>query len=152
MRKRKAESPASEFANSETAILLDTHVAVWLSNGTDFKSTARVRLEKAYEEGMLCISAISAWEIGMLVSKSRLDLGLEPLAWFDRFIKAFNVAVIDLTPEIAIKSSFLSGKVHADPADRILIATALVNSMAIASADSAVSSCATNNRVQLVTC
>lgn len=60
----------------------------------------------------------------MLVSKKRLELG-EPL---DDYIRALftqgGVVTASFTPAIAAAASHLPGKLHADPADRILVATA----------------------------
>src|ERR1700722_50186 len=89
-------------------ILLDTHVAVWLAEGNPrLKSTALKLIESGFHNGELCLSPISAWEVGMLVRKKRLDLGQPPLTWFEGFVQQFNVSIIDISPEIAIESSYL---------------------------------------------
>lgn len=117
-------------------ILLDTHIAVWLSDASpQLKPTTLSMIESGFYTGQLCISTISAWEVGLLVSKNRLDLGQPPLAWFETFVKQFNISVLEITAEIAINSSFLTGKVQADPADRIILATALAHSATLVSAD-----------------
>ncbi len=152
MPRKSTKVQTSSLQARDRPILLDTHIAVWLSIGQDFEPEGRSLIEQAFARGELCISPISAWEIGMLVSKNRLDLGVEPIAWFDNLVKAFHLNIVDMTPEIAIRSSFLTGPMHGDPADRILIATAMANSLALASADKAVTSYASRNSVPLVSC
>lgn len=71
----------------------------------------------------------------MLVAKGKLDFGQTPSEWFNEFVRKFRVNVIELTPEIAIKSSFLPGNFHGDPADRMILATAIAVDSAVLSAD-----------------
>lgn len=134
MPRRVAETTESYF-ESTPAILLDTHVAIWLSAGLPIKRSALALITAAFSQGKLWLSPISAWEIGILASKKRLDLGQSPLSWLESFVRDFSINVIDFTPETAINSSFLPGKFHGDPADRIIIATARAHSVAVASAD-----------------
>ncbi len=70
------------------------------------------------------MSQISAWEIGLLVSRGRIALPSTPLAWFQNFAARRGVAVDNLSPEVLIASSFLPGESPNDPADRIIAATA----------------------------
>lgn len=151
MPKRKVDESTAEYPR-HNSILLDTHVAVWLADGIDFDRKGRLAIEEAYEHGTLLVSTITAWEIGMLVSKGRLDLGCEPLLWFEKFARNFNASIIEMTAEIAIGSSFLPGAVHGDPADRILIATALAHSASIASADRNLLSYGRTGAVRVVPC
>ena len=72
----------------------------------------------------MLVSPISAWEIGLLVAKSRLTLALEPQLWFDTFLTRPGVRLTPLTVTAAIASAFLPAPFHADPADRLLVATA----------------------------
>jgi PIN domain nuclease of toxin-antitoxin system len=119
-----------------TRLLLDTHVVLWLSAGTSsLKKRSSKIIEDHFRKRTLCVSPISAWEIGLLVSKGRLDLDEEPLAWFRGFISRFCVNVLEITPEIAISSSFLPGVFHGDPADRILVTTAISHSITVLTAD-----------------
>ena len=146
---------ARESAAAETLppILLDTHVAVWLSDGSaKLKSATLALIEAGFHTGRLCLSPISAWEIGLLVSKNRLDLGQSPLAWLDGFVEQFKVSIVDITPEIAINSSFIPGKFHGDPADRIIVATALAHTATIVSADKEIVSYGKQGFLQIIAC
>lgn len=60
----------------------------------------------------------------MLVRKRRLNLGTATREWVSRALSRPGVRLAPLTPEIAIDSEELPGRIHGDPADRIMIATA----------------------------
>jgi len=109
-------------------------------------------IESRFRKGQLCVSPISAWEIGMLVSKNRLTLDQPALLWFVDFVQRFNVSLLDITPEIAINSSFLPGKLHGDPADRIVVATALAHSIALISADDELVSYSKQGFIKVIAC
>lgn len=68
-------------------------------------------------------SPITAWEIGLLVERNRLDLRVPPKAWFSQLLRG-GIRLAALTPEVLIDSASLPGDLHRDPADRILAATA----------------------------
>lgn len=119
-----------------TSLLLDTHVIIWLATNDKRLSGSTARLiEKAFYEGKLAASVISAWEIGVLCAKERLTLTRAPIVWFEEFVRDFSINLFELTPAIAIESSFLPGRFHADPADRIIIATASAHDACIVTAD-----------------
>ena len=59
----------------------------------------------------------------MLVRKRRLNLGATTRDWATRALSQPGVRLAPLTPEIMIDSEELPGRIHGDPADRILIAT-----------------------------
>jgi PIN domain nuclease of toxin-antitoxin system len=67
---------------------------------------------------------VSAWEVGLLAARGRLPLSLEPRLWFDTFLARPGMRLAPLTPSAALLSAFLPGDLHADPADRLLAATA----------------------------
>jgi PIN domain nuclease of toxin-antitoxin system len=71
----------------------------------------------------------------MLEAKGRIQLPIPLLEWF-RLASPYNlIKVLPLSPEIAIESTRLPGIFHADPADRIIVATARVHSLTIITAD-----------------
>lgn len=112
---------------SETSppLLLDTHTAIWLTEEQPIASTALEAINAAYQTGgMLLVSPITAWEVGLLVSRNRISLVAKPERWFQRLLAIPGVRLADLSPDILIASSFLPGEPPRDPADRILLATA----------------------------
>lgn len=105
-------------------LLLDTNAAIWLSRD-ELKASASEKLDEAARAGVATyVSPITAWEVGLLVSRNRLSLGTTPQRWFARILAMPNVHLIELSPDILIAASFLPGTPPRDPMDRILIATA----------------------------
>lgn len=111
---------------SEAApLLLDTHAAVWITEGLPLASAATEAMDTVYRAGStIFVSAITAWEVGLLVSRNRIGLSSRPERWFQRVLAIPGVKLAQLTPDILIESSFLPGDPPRDPADRIIIATA----------------------------
>lgn len=105
-------------------LLLDTHAAVWLYEGLRMRREALDALEAARSEGGVLVSPVSAWELGILVSKDRIRLSLRPSAWMKRFLDQPGVRLAPLTVEAAAEAAFLPQPFHGDPADRLLVATA----------------------------
>jgi PIN domain nuclease of toxin-antitoxin system len=106
-------------------LLLDTHAAIWITEDQPVASAAVEAVDAAYRAGgTVFVSAISAWEIGLLVSRKRLSLVARPERWFQRLLGIPGVRLADLSPDILIASSFLPSNPPRDPADRIILATA----------------------------
>jgi PIN domain nuclease of toxin-antitoxin system len=111
---------------SETRpLLLDTHAAIWITEGLPLASAATEAIDAVYRAGStIFVSAISAWEVGLLVARNRVGLSARPDRWFRNVLAIQGVKLAELTPGILIESSFLPGDPPRDPADRIIIATA----------------------------
>ncbi|SDH34650.1 PIN domain nuclease, a component of toxin-antitoxin system (PIN domain) [Paraburkholderia phenazinium] len=106
-------------------IVLDTHTLVWWVAGDPALSKkAKTAIERELAGGEIIVSAISAWEIAMLVEREKLVLSMDVGSWLATVsaIEAVHFAPID--PEIAVKSVVLPGEFHKDPADRMIVATA----------------------------
>jgi len=71
----------------------------------------------------IAISAVTAWEIGMLVAKRRLDLEADPLTWMIDTLDRTGIDVIPLSFEAAMRAAELQQL--RDPADQQIVATAL---------------------------
>jgi PIN domain nuclease of toxin-antitoxin system len=114
-------------------ILLDTHVAVWVSTGTMFGKRSVSIVKRALAEGQVAISAISFWEIAMLVAKRRLR-ALKSAS--DQRAKILNAGIRELAlhGEICILAGELED-LHADPADRLIAATAIAHDATLVTAD-----------------
>jgi len=63
-----------------------------------------------------------------LLEYNRLELPCPLREWFDEALNYPGVRLIELAPEIAILSTELPGKFHNDPADQIIVATAIAHS------------------------
>jgi len=106
-------------------LLLDTHIWIWLMLGDERLSASFKRtLEQDKDKELILISAISVWELGMLVEKKRIELEIDCIDWVEQSLVSPGINLVSLTPRIAIQSSRLPESPHGDPADRILIATA----------------------------
>jgi PIN domain nuclease of toxin-antitoxin system len=106
-------------------LLLDTHAAIWITEDQPIAAGAIEAIDATYRgEGTVFVSAITAWEVGLLVSRNRLSLVAKPERWFQRLLEIPGIRLADLSPDILIASSFLPGEPPRDPADRIILATA----------------------------
>ncbi len=106
-------------------VVLDTHVWVWWINGQGKLSRkATSAINAATNQGGVYISSISAWEIAMLVYYRRLKLTLEVRDWLAACENLPFLHFIPINNSIAVASVRFPGKLHKDPADRIIVATA----------------------------
>lgn len=114
-------------------LLLDTCSLLWLvSDPTQFSATAMSWLNDPAR--VLHVSAFSAHEVGVLVKKNRIRLRSAAEVWFGKAIHAHSILVLPITWEIALSATQLP-PIHNDPADRLIIATALAHGLAIMSPD-----------------
>jgi PIN domain nuclease of toxin-antitoxin system len=117
-------STAAE-AERPYSVLLDTHVLVWhLEGSRKIGKGAQAAVEAAAKSDAALVSAITPWEIAILVTKGRLKLGTDVMDWLRDALANPGLHVAPLEPEIAVASNRLPFDIHADPADRILVATA----------------------------
>ena len=106
-------------------LLLDTHAAIWITRNESLAPRAVEAMNAAHQAaGIVFVSPITAWEVGLLVSRNRLNLLMTPQRWFSRLLNVPGMQLAEFSPDILIASSFLPGNPPRDPADRILLATA----------------------------
>ena len=118
-------------------IVLDTHVWVWwVSNPELLTKKAKKAIDAAMKDGEILISSISAWEVALLVAKRRLQLTMDVADWIAKSEVLPFVQFIPVNNHIAIKAVNLPQPLHPDPADRIIIATALVAGGSVVTKDS----------------
>lgn len=108
-------------------IVLDTHAWIWFINSPgQLGARAIAAIHDARLSGSgLHISCISTWELHMLVSKGRLSLTIAPEVWVARCERLSFLRFHPLSNDIARLAVTGCGATHADPADRIIMATAL---------------------------
>jgi len=98
---------------------------VWLLNGdTRISPKARTAVTRSLTEQAVLLSAISPWEVAMLVNKGRLTLDRDVGEWVQIATSLPGIRVEPISPEIAVASTRMPGQLHADPADRLIAATA----------------------------
>jgi len=108
-----------------SALVLDTHILVWLVDGDrTLPPSVVAAIELSALQNAVFVSAITPWEIAMLVAKGRLTLTRDVRQWIDEALSQPGIKLAPLEPAIAVASSRLPGDLHDDPADRIIVATA----------------------------
>lgn len=107
-------------------LILDTHAWVWLVSGNrQIGPDALREMESAAAKAGYVVPAIAVWELAMLVERGRLTL-TQPLEdWIEEALSQPNFELAGLTPNIAIRSARLAKRVLRDPADRMIVATAI---------------------------
>ena len=132
-------------------IVLDTHVLIWAVDGdTRLGPTARATIDEAGRTDRIAVSAITPWEIALLVEKGRLRLGCDVGTWIDTALGLPGVHLLPIEPAIAIDSVRLPGSFHADPADRLILATARYCRAPLFTADRAVIEYAMGGHVPII--
>lgn len=105
-------------------ILPDTHALIWFLNSEPRLGTeANLIIRRAIDFRIAAFSAISVWEVALLLAKNRLTLNVTAVQWRESLLAAGFVE-IPVDGAIAARSVALPN-FHDDPADRIIIATAL---------------------------
>ncbi len=107
-------------------IVLDTHAWVWfVSNPERLSKAAKKAVDASIENNEVFISSISAWEVALLVAKERLKLTMDVTDWISKSERLPFLQFVPVDNSLAVKSVNLPQPLHQDPADRIIIATAM---------------------------
>ena len=132
-------------------IVIDTHALVWIVEADPQIGRRAIKLidDERAAEGV-AITPITAWETAMLVNKNRLALGRAVGDWFDRILSSQGFILTPLTVPIAIDAGTLPGKIHGDPADRLIIATARALGCPLLTGDKKILDYAKAGRVQAI--
>lgn len=113
-------------------IVLDTHAWIWLVSDPDqLGRAAHTALRGARSKG---VAAISCWEVAMLAARGRIELDRDPVAWMDDALRSAEIELLPLTPAVAAASAQLAMP-RADPADRLIVATALTHGAVLVTKD-----------------
>lgn len=114
-------------------MVLDTHAWIWwVSDPAKLSQAARRAIEAART---LRISAISCWEFARLVSKGRISVDRGPLEWMRQALAQPRVELIPVTPEVAVTAAQLGESFPGDPADRLIVATAIQEGVGLVTKD-----------------
>jgi len=113
--------------------LLDTHA--WIQRACDEPVPPLVERTLTAHADALALADISLWEAAKLVELGRLQLSI-PLAEFFRLAVTPELTVLPVTPAIAERvTSLESSGFHKDPADQLIVATALAHGLRLISND-----------------
>jgi PIN domain nuclease of toxin-antitoxin system len=142
MATRRLESglwKASSRRVSHGALLLDTHIWVWLLEGDlDRVSHAAASLVRRAAAGTgLLVSDISFWEVAMKAAKGKLLFSMDAAFWLRRAERAPGIVTVPVSREVLLLSTRLPGHPHGDPADRMLLATAQLHRATLVTVDEA---------------
>jgi len=115
-------------------IILDTHIWVnWILLG---ESGLTKPIQAAIDsQSSMAVSAISCFEVSLLVKQRKLELPTSVDEWLAEALAGSGVDCLPVTCEISRLSVALHD-IHKDPADRIIIATAIIHDAMLASVDS----------------
>jgi len=114
-------------------IVLDTHVFIWLlADPTRIPKKASRAIKAAQRLGL---ADISLWEFSMLVERKKIEIDRQPRRWLDEALADERFVVLPSSPEIAVRSASLGAHFHGDPADRLVVATAVVEQVPLITAD-----------------
>ena len=116
-------------------LLLDTHIWRW-SLAAPEKLGKRLRAALTRRGTELWLSPVSVWELLVLAERGRIKLAPEPRQWVIAALGNTPASEAPLTHQVAIRSRDVL-PAHEDPADRFLVATALVYDLTLATADDA---------------
>lgn len=107
-------------------IVLDTHAWLWwVSNPELLGERAAAAIDGARQRREILVSSISAWEVAMLAQRGRLQLSIGARDWIARCEALPFLQFVPVDNAIAVQATCLPGELHGDPADRIIVATAL---------------------------
>lgn len=110
--------------------LLDTHTALW---ALDRPEALSVSARKAASTGPNVLSVVSYWEVMLKSMKGALDVG-DPRAWWSEALEQLAATPLVLRPQ-HIAAVYALPPIHKDPYDRVLIAQATVEGLALVSSD-----------------
>lgn len=113
-------------------VILDTHSWIWYVTESPKLSKKAQNLIKESEQ---CgVSAISCWEVAMLIEKKRIGFSIPIEIWMEMALNFNKIKFIPLSPEICILSSKLEN-FHGDPSDRIITATSIIKKSVLITKD-----------------
>lgn len=113
-------------------LLVDSCAIIWLAMG-DRKLSQYAR-DAMRDAELLCFSSISIWEIARLVKTGDLEIPVTPARLADMLVERYDMKELPINNSIALRSSALP-EIHKDPADRFIIATALLNDFTVVTGD-----------------
>lgn len=115
-------------------IVLDTHVLVWADAGDrQLGRKTRALIDRMWNIGKVAVPAIAFWEVGLLQARRRLRLPVPVADWRNAILTA-GALELPLDGAIAVRALDLAG-LHDDPADRFIVASALIHDATLVTAD-----------------
>lgn len=117
-------------------IVVDTHVLIWDALEPDKLShAAKAAIAVANQTDGILVADISLWEIAMLIQRGRIQVSTDIHSFLNLIVEANRIQLSPISPEIAAQSTQLPATVNLDPADRLIVATAMFKGVALVTAD-----------------
>ena len=117
-------------------IVLDTHALVWWAAGAqELSARARRAIQSVTRQGPVSASAISVFEIATAVRRGRLELAVPLEQWLADLRVLPDLRFEPVTADIAHLAGTFEEAMPGDPADRIIVATAVKLQARLVSAD-----------------
>jgi PIN domain nuclease of toxin-antitoxin system len=139
-------------AQMSQPILLDTFAAILAAEDQLPPSTAEL-LTRCYNDDVpLFLSPITAWELGILLSRGRLRISRSAFEYFRQISSLPGVELAAMPPQLLLASSFLPGAPPSDPVDRILAATAREYGYTLMTRDRALLAYAQEGHLHAIAC
>ncbi len=136
-----------------TSILLDTCAVIWTGTKKQLIPAAVDAIDEMSDrDERMLVSPITAWELGLLVSRGRYRFSMDVVEWFTKYMENRAVVLAGLSPEVLLLSSYLPGNPPNDPADRIIIATARQYGYRIMTRDQKILDYAKEGHVNAIAC
>jgi PIN domain nuclease of toxin-antitoxin system len=115
-------------------LLLDTCALLWLVDRPS-RLPAAVKKQLTSPSARVHVSALTAWELGIKMAKGKLLLPAAVSQWFPQVVARYRLLEVGISAVICASSTELP-LIHADPFDRLLIATAHAHDLTLVTADS----------------
>ncbi len=132
-----------------SAFLLDTCAFVWLLTGEKRMKKISDKLEKAARKGDLYICPITVWELATKASKGKLLFSLPVAEWIMQAKRKTGILSTTLSDDILYHSTVLPGNFHKDPADRFIVATAMLDHLNLVTGDDKILSWGKKHHVKM---
>ena len=117
-------------------ILLDTHAWLWwLSESPELSDAAVSAIDEAAGDDGVAVSTLSTWELALLVARQRVELRISVAEWVHASESIERLSFLSPSNRIMLDSVALPGRFHADPADRIIVATARIHGLRVVTKD-----------------
>jgi PIN domain nuclease of toxin-antitoxin system len=121
-------------------ILLDTHVLAWAANDSkQLSREAASAIRRARRDGGLAVSAITVWELALLVARGKVQVYGSIETSLRLLLE--GVTILPITTEIAALATQFPDDYPRDPADRLIGATARAEGLTLVTRDEKIRRC-----------
>lgn len=134
-------------------ILLDTNVLIALMGGRVLRPAATAAIRAATPTRSVLVSATTAWEIGLLATRTGRTAQMflpDGRSWYAAAINLPGMRVLPFDDAMALDAAYLPGDFHRDPSDRWLVASARVAGIPLLTRDNAILAYAAAGHVQAI--